>query len=142
MVVFPRLLAIGGRTAERAVERDGACLLVALGPTNIGRLPGVLGDLRAARASVHQAVHEGHRALPPSGCLYGHHPEGAECVVRTIWRREPVENRFSEMNVKLLMGWRSVVSVILVLAGTVFSIIGIAVLPVNRDVLLSSLCAN
>jgi len=40
------------------------------------------------------------------------------------------------MNLKLLMGWFSVVSVILVLAGIVFSIFGLAVLPVNRDVLL------
>jgi hypothetical protein len=40
------------------------------------------------------------------------------------------------MSVKLLMRWFSVVSIILVLAGIVFSIIGITVLPVNRDVLL------
>lgn len=40
------------------------------------------------------------------------------------------------MNLTLLMGWFSIVSVILVLAGIVFSIFGLAVLPVSRDVLL------
>ena len=40
------------------------------------------------------------------------------------------------MNMKLLMGWFSLVSVALVLAGIVFSILGLAVLPVNRGVLL------
>lgn len=38
------------------------------------------------------------------------------------------------MNLKLLMEWFSVVSVALVLAGIVFSILGLAVLPVNRAV--------
>jgi hypothetical protein len=40
------------------------------------------------------------------------------------------------MILKLFMGWFSVVSVILVLAGIVFSIFGLAVLPIDRDVLL------
>jgi hypothetical protein len=40
------------------------------------------------------------------------------------------------MNPKLFMGWFSVVSVILLLAGVIFSIFGLAVLPVDRDVLL------
>ena len=40
------------------------------------------------------------------------------------------------MNPNLLMGWFLVVSGILVLAGIVFSIFGLAVLPANRDVLL------
>jgi hypothetical protein len=40
------------------------------------------------------------------------------------------------MNLKLFMGWFSVVSGILVLAGIVFSFFGLAILPVDQDVLL------
>ena len=51
--------------------------------------------LRPARASVHTALHGRDRALPPSGRLSGHHPNNAESVGRTLWRkkrrREPVD---------------------------------------------------
>ena len=40
------------------------------------------------------------------------------------------------MHLKLFMRWFSVVSGILVIAGIVFSFFGLAILPVNQDVLL------
>ncbi len=40
------------------------------------------------------------------------------------------------MNIKLLMAWFSVVSVILVLAGAIFAFFGLGILPVSKDVLL------
>jgi multidrug efflux system outer membrane protein len=49
---------------------------------------GLPGGLRAARESVHEAVHGSHRALPPSGRLSGDYSTNAECVGRTLWRKE------------------------------------------------------
>src|SRR6266481_5387471 len=46
------------------------------------------GGLRAARESVHEAVHGSHRALPPFGRLSGDYSTNAECVGRTLWRKE------------------------------------------------------
>jgi len=53
-----------------------------------GGVPSLSGSLRAARASIHQALHDGHCAVPPSGRLSGHHSADAECVGRTLWRKE------------------------------------------------------
>src|SRR5438552_11575490 len=82
------LVSVRGRAAERAAQRDGTCLRVALDPADTGRLPGLPGGLRAARAWVHQAVHESNRAVSPSGRLPGHHSNNAACVGRTLWSRE------------------------------------------------------
>ncbi len=57
---------------------------------------GYLAYLAIYAQPVHR-VHEGHRALPPSCRLSSHHPEGAECVGRTIWRRERVESRLTRV---------------------------------------------
>ena len=82
------LVSVRGRATERAAQRDGTCLRVALDPADTGRLPGLPGGLRAARAWVHQAVHESNRAVSPSDRLSGHHSNNAACVGPTLWSRE------------------------------------------------------
>jgi hypothetical protein len=81
-------VSVRERAAKRAAQRDSTRLRVALDQANTGRIPGVPGSLRAARAWVHQAVHESNRAVSPSDRLSGHHSNNAACVGRTLWSRE------------------------------------------------------